>query len=103
MVKKRGPGDVSIGKFDILATYTYAKGLIDGLDEDRAKERGMVAAIMGAGARLGHRGGSRKEPDFQAQKQAAEKKKKTTITAEAFDRQVADKMGEFFDDVFLPT
>jgi hypothetical protein len=36
-------------------------------------------------------------------KTAAEKKKKTTITAELFDRQVADKMGRFFEDVFLPT
>ena len=34
---------------------------------------------------------------------AAEKKKKTTITAESFDKQVADKMGRFFEDVFLPT
>ena len=49
---------MSIGKFDILATYTYAKALLDGLDDDEAKERGMVAAIMGAKARLGHTGGS---------------------------------------------
>ena len=61
----------------------------------------MVAAIMGAQARLG----IRKEPheDFQAQREAAEKKKKTTITAESFDKQVASKMGEFFKDVFLPS
>jgi hypothetical protein len=26
-----------------------------------------------------------------------------TITAESFDLQVADKMGGFFEDVFLPT
>ncbi len=32
MAKKTG--DVSIGKFDILATYTYAKGLLDGLDDE---------------------------------------------------------------------
>jgi hypothetical protein len=94
--------DVSIGKFDILATYTYAKGLIDGLDEDQAKERGMVAAIMGAKARLGHGGGSHHD-DYKADKQAAEKKKKTTITAESFDKQVSGKMGDFFDEVFLPT
>jgi hypothetical protein len=102
MVKKRGPGDVSIGKFDILATYTYAKGLLDGLEDGEAKERGMVAAIMGAKARLGHRGGSHQEV-YKAEKQAAEKKKKTTITAESFDKQVADKLGEFFGEVFLPT
>jgi hypothetical protein len=61
----------------------------------------MVAAIMGARARLGVRGEHHEE--FQAQKEAAERKKKTTITAESFDTQVADKMGGFFDEVFLPT
>jgi hypothetical protein len=102
MAKKKRSDDVSIGKFDMLATYTYAKGLLDGLPEDEAKEKGLVAAIMGAKARLGHRSGTRKD-DFQAQKQAAEKKKQTTITAESFDRQVAGKMGGFFNEVFLPT
>ena len=29
--------DVSIGKFDIIATYTYAKGLLDGLADDEAR------------------------------------------------------------------
>ena len=38
--------DVSLGKFDILATYTYAHALIGGLDDDEAKQRGMVAAII---------------------------------------------------------
>jgi hypothetical protein len=92
---------VPIGKFDILATYTFAQALLHGLNDDEAKQRGMVAAIMGAQARLGVRREHHEE--FQAQKEAAEKKKKTTITAESFDHQVADKMGEFFDDVFLPT
>jgi hypothetical protein len=90
--------DVSIGKFDILATYTYAKALLDGADESEARERGMVAAIMGARAKLGY--ASRK--DYEDDKQAAEKKKKTTITAESFDRQVARKMGPFFKRSFLP-
>jgi hypothetical protein len=40
--------DVAIGKFDILATYTYAKELAHGLDDLEARQRGMVAAIMGA-------------------------------------------------------
>jgi hypothetical protein len=92
--------DVSIGKFDILATYTYAHALLAGLGDDEAKQRGMVAAIMGAQARLGVR--KEHHEEFQAQKEAAEKKKKTTITAESFDRQVAHKMGGFFADVFLP-
>ncbi len=100
MATKQPSDDVSIGKFDILATYTYAHCLIGGMDDDEAKQRGMVAAIMGAQARLGIR--KEHHEEFQAQKEAAEKKKKTTITAESFDRQVAHKMGGFFDEVFLP-
>jgi hypothetical protein len=94
--------DVSLGKFDILASYAYAKARLDGLDDEAAKERGMVAAVMGAKARLGHTGGSHQD-DHKAQKAAAEKKKKTTITAESFDHQVADKMGAFFEKTFFPT
>jgi len=97
---KKLPSDVTIGKFDILATYTYIHALLNGMDEDQAKQRGMVAAIMGAQARLGIRKEHKEE--FQAQKEAAEKKKKTTITAESFDKQVAHKIGAFFDEVFLP-
>src|SRR3984885_16151542 len=97
---KQSPEDVSIGKFDILAASTYAHALLNGLDDDEAKQRGMVAAIMGAQARLGIR--KEHHEEFQAQKEAAEKKKKATLTAEAFDTQVAHKMGEFFDEVFLP-
>jgi hypothetical protein len=94
------PDEIKIGKFDISATYAYAKALLDGAPADEAKQRGIVAAIMGAKAKLGHTGGSQK--DHQADKTLAEKKKKTTITAESFDHQVADKMGEFFDKNFLP-
>lgn len=64
--------DVSIGKFDILATYTYAKALLDGLDDEEARERGMVAAVMGAKAKLGRPGGTAK--DYHDDKSAAEKK-----------------------------
>src|SRR4051812_27421970 len=99
---KQPPKDVSIGKFDILATYTYAKALLDGLSEGEAKERGMVAAVMGAKAKGGHGGGTHDDGD-KSDKEAAEKKKKTTITAESFDRQIADKMGGFFCKSFLPT
>jgi hypothetical protein len=100
MPENQPPSGISIGKFDILATYAYAQGLLDGLDDDVAKQRGMVAAIMGAQARLGIR--KEHHEEFQAQKEAAEKKKKTTITAESFDKQVAHKMGAFFGDAFLP-
>jgi hypothetical protein len=101
VAKKEPSDDVSIGKFDILATYAYARALLDGMTDDEAKQRGMVAAIMGAQARLGIR--KEHHEEFQAQKEAAEKKKKTTITAESFDKQVAHKMGKFFDNSFLPT
>ncbi len=40
--------DVRIGTFDILATYTYARALLDGTVDDEAKERGMIATIMEA-------------------------------------------------------
>jgi hypothetical protein len=89
---------VLIGKFDILATYTFAKAILNGSSDSEAKERGIVAAIMGAKAKLGHT----TQKDYQNEKSAAERKKKTTITAEAFDHQVAHKMGEFFEKTFLP-
>ncbi len=91
--KKPDLDDVSIGKFDILATHAYAEALLHGSPDDEAKQRGMVAAIMGAQTRLGIR--KEHKDDFQAQKEVAEKKKKTTITAESFDKEVAHKMGEF--------
>jgi hypothetical protein len=93
------PADVSIGKFDILATYVYTQELLNGLSDEDAKQRGMVAAIMGAQARLGIR--KEHHEEFKAQKEAAEKKKKTTITAESFNKQVADKMGKFFTKCFF--
>ncbi|HEY2155233.1 MAG TPA: hypothetical protein VGH33_06360 [Isosphaeraceae bacterium] len=97
---RKPPDDVSIGKFDFLATYAYAKARVDGLAEREAKERGMVAAVTGAKARLGHRGGS--HDDYLFDKADAERKKETTITAKSFDIQVAEKMGGFFGEVFLP-
>ena len=39
---------------------------------------------------------------MQAEKDAAEKKKKATITPESFEHRVAHKMGKFFDALFLP-
>ena len=68
---KKASSDVSLGKFDILATYTYAHALVDGRDDDEAKQRGMVAAIMGAQARLGIR--KEHHDEFQAQKASRRK------------------------------
>ena len=101
MAKKK-PDDVSIGKFDILATYTYARALLDGA----GRRRGQGAGHGGGGhGGEGHGSGTRAAPtdDHKARKDAAERKKKTTITAESFDHQVADKMGGFFEKMFLPT
>ena len=43
MTNEQPQGDVSIGKFAILATYVYARGLIDGLSDDGTNQRGVVA------------------------------------------------------------
>lgn len=94
---------IRIGKFDIFATYTYAQAKQNGTDDENAKIHGYVVAVMGAQARRGggRRGGS---GDALANiKQAAEKKKKTVITADNFNRQIIAKMGEFFQGTFYPT
>ena len=91
-----------IGKFEILATYTYAKALRSGLPEPEAKQRGIVAAVMGARARGVSRGGPRAPADSRTSKQGAATKKQT-LTAATFDQQVAAKMQPFYGSVFLPT
>jgi len=97
--------DALIGKFEILATYTYAKALRAGragLPEPEAKQRGIVAAVMGARARGVSRGGPRAPADSRTSKQGAATKKQT-LTAATFDQQVASKMQPFYGSVFLPT
>jgi hypothetical protein len=56
----------------------------------------MIAAIMGAKSKSGH------PVDHHAEKESAERIKRSTITTEGFDHQVADKMGACFEDTFLP-
>ena len=91
-----------IGKFEILATYTYAKALRAGLPEPEAKQRGIVAAVMAARSRGVRRGGPRAPADSRTSKQGAATKKQT-LTAAKFDDQVATKMQPFYGSVFLPT
>ena len=67
--------DTMISKFEILATYTYARALRDGLSETEAKERGITAAIMGSRARGANRGGPPGQPDS---KPASEKTSKAS-------------------------
>jgi hypothetical protein len=91
-----------IGKFEILATYTYAKALRNGLPEPEAKQRGIMAAVMGARSRGVRRGGARAPADAKASKQGAATRKQT-LTAATFDEQVAARMQPFYGSVFLPT
>ena len=60
--------DLLIGKFEILATYTYAKALRDGLPEPEAKQRGIMAAVIGTRARGVSRGSHelQRRPDTAA-------------------------------------
>src|SRR5262245_17256394 len=55
--------DVKIGKFDILATYTYAQVLLDGSSDEVAKEWGIVAVIVGSHTRNGYVRDHRAEKD----------------------------------------
>ena len=50
---------------------------------------------------MGIRHGKGKD-EFEDRKQASERKKKATITAESFDHQVRDKRGTFHKKVFSP-
>jgi hypothetical protein len=92
---EKPPGNVLIGKFEILAAYTYARAVRDGLSDREAKERGIVAAVMGSRARGGNRGGPR------VSKEAAERKPRK-LTAENYDQQVAQKLGPFYNACFMP-
>jgi len=93
--------DTLIGKFEILATYTYAKALRDGLPDPEAKQRGIVAAVMAARSRGVSRGGPRAPADSKASKPGAATRKQT-LTAATFDEQVAAKLQPFYGSVFLP-
>ena len=90
-----------LGKFEILAAYTYAKALRGGLSDREAKERGIVAAVMGARSR-GIRRGGRNRSGSSSSKQEPRTKKRV-LTAETYDEQVRNKLQPFHDAVFLPT
>jgi hypothetical protein len=98
-VEKRESGP-RIGKFEILATHVYVKNLRAGRSEAQAKERGIIAAVMGARARGVKRGGTKTNSGSAAGLETTSRKK--TLTAETFDEQVAAKMGPFFGSTFLP-
>jgi hypothetical protein len=94
--------DLRINKFEILATYTYAKALHDGVSDREAKERGIVAAVMGARSRgVGRR--SRSQPGGSSEGNSATSPRKRTLTAETYDQEVYSKLRPFYDSEFLPT
>src|SRR4051794_25817231 len=73
---KKPPDEIAIGKFDMLATSTYAKALLDGESDAETKQRGIVAAIMDAKARRGEK------RDHHSEMEAAEKKAKSSINGD---------------------
>jgi hypothetical protein len=91
-----------IGKFELLATYTYARALRDGLTDREAKERGITAAVMGARSRGLTRAASGSNSDPQPAKSTVPKTKKKALTATLFDQQVALKLEPFFKESLLP-
>ena len=103
----RPEGGLTIGKFDLLATYTYARSLRDGFPEPEARVRGITAAVMGARARGLKRGGAGAPAERGAVGPGPEpvtpRKKAKTLTAKSFDQQVAEKYGPWFAGTFLPT
>ena len=103
----RPEGGLSIGKFDLLATYTYAGSLRDGFPEPEARVRGITAAVMGTRARGWKRGGAGARPIWVRESAGPEpltpRKKAKTLTATSFDQQVAEKDGPWFAGTFLPT
>jgi hypothetical protein len=92
---------VSVGKFEILAAFTYAKALRNGWSEPEAKERGIVAAVAAVRARSGARGGPRASGDSTPAKEASRKKSKP-LTAGNYDQQIVRKLGAFYDGGFMP-
>jgi hypothetical protein len=94
--------EIRLGKFEILASYTYARALGEGRTDHEAKERGIVAAVMGARSRGVARGG-RTRPDGSTTTKQSPGTRKKTLTAETYDEQVSSKLQPFYDGVFLPT
>ena len=94
MAKK--PANISIGKFEILATFAYAQALLGGADDDEAKRLGLLDAVKGANYRRKKEGiGGKSEPEH-------DRARESSVTAQAFDRQIKTKLGAYFDDVLLP-
>ena len=73
--------EVRFGKFEILATYTYARALAAACQSPKPRLRGIVAAVMASRTR-----GCPGRPERRS---SAKKSRKSTLTAATFDAQVA--------------
>jgi hypothetical protein len=99
----RPESGLPIGKFELLATFTYAKALHDGFPDDEAKVRGITAAVMGARARGLKRPGPQTGDLSDEPKAVPPGIKTRPLTARHFDRQISERMGDYFSRTFLPT
>ena len=100
MAKKK-PDDVSIGKFDILATYTYAKALSTASTTTRPRSGAWWRRSWGP--RPGWATGAAPTRTIPGRQGRRREEEKDDDHRRVVRPQVADKMGGFFDDVFLPT
>ena len=104
----RPEGGLTIGKFDLLATYTYARSLRDGFPEPRgqgSRHHGRRHGRTGSRLETGRSGspgpnGGRSSPGREP---VTPRRKEKKLTARSFDRQVAEKYGPWFSGTFLPT
>ena len=94
---------VLIGKFDIFATYSYLKAVLNGMEESKAKKYGFAVAVCGALAKRGLRGINPKniKNHYSEVKKASFQKKKREITEEDYDK-IINKFGNFYYKHFLP-
>ena len=91
---------VNVGKFDVLATYSFVKARVSGSSVSQAKEYGYMIAVMGARGK----GAMYKPSSVNLAASPAKKveKKKSVFSAADFDGKVVAKMGSFFNKSFLP-
>lgn len=91
---------VKIGKFDILATYSFVQCVKAGTPVNQAKGYGYMIAVCGA---KGSRPAAYK-PSSKPVTSAPKAKAKSTnvFSASDFDGKVVAKMGDYFKKTFLP-
>lgn len=91
---------VMIGKFDILATFSFVKARVSGSSVSQAKQYGYMIAVMGARGK-----GAMYKPssvNLAASPMKKVQKKTSVFSAADFDSKVAGHMGDYFSKKFLP-